>query len=543
MRRFWPILAPLLALAGLYGLLVLPNHPGAVTPQALLTFPLELPLIALALAVFGAGRMGWALRVLVVLTLVPVVILKVADLAMFSALSRGFNPVADLSLIDAGLRLMSGAIGTVPAVLVVVAALVAVVAIVAFVWWATGVWARLRPSQSIAQAGFAVGAVLFAVLTVTDVARAKGQDLPFDPPGTAFTARIGLERVTLVQNTLADLQIFREAAKSDPFAETTGLLDLIGRDVIVVFIESYGRTSHDTPLYADLHRATMEAAQTRLAARGLAMASGYLGSPTRGGQSWLAHSTFANGLWINDQVRYRAALVSGRQTLFHIAARSGFDTAAVMPQITMEWPESAFMGFDRVLAARDLGYQGLPFNWVTMPDQFTFAALDRLVRPAPGPQRRFIQIATGTSHAPWVPVPRLVDWDQIGDGTIFNPMAAEGDPPDVVWRDNDRVRNQYRLAIDYALQTVIAYAERHADNPPLMIIMGDHQAAGFVAQDERMDVPVHVIGPPDLVARAAAWAASPGLLPGADTPVIRMDAMRDLVLRAYSSALSDPDES
>ena len=38
------------------------------------------------------------------------------------------------------------------------------------------------------------------------------------------------------------------------------------------------------------------------------------------------------------------------------------------------------MGFDRILAAADLGYRGLPFNWVTMPDQFTLAAFDRLVR-------------------------------------------------------------------------------------------------------------------------------------------------------------------
>jgi hypothetical protein len=49
-----------------------------------------------------------------------------------------------------------------------------------------------------------------------------------------------------------------------------------------------------------------------------------------------------------------------------------------------------------------------------------------------------------------VPVPDLVAWDEIGDGTIFNAMALSGDPPDVVWRDRDRVRDQYRQAVDYA---------------------------------------------------------------------------------------------
>ena len=174
--------------------------------------------------------------------------------------------------------------------------------------------------------------------------------------------------------------MFRAAAKNDPFADQAGLFDLLDRDVIVVFVESYGRTSLDTPLYADLHRETLTNAQTELEALGLAMSSTLLASPTQGGQSWLAHSTFANGLWITDQTSYRAALSSGRQTLFHLAGQSGFHTAAVMPQITLDWPEAQFMGFETILAKADLGYAGQPFNWITMPDQFTFAAMDRLLR-------------------------------------------------------------------------------------------------------------------------------------------------------------------
>ena len=82
-------------------------------------------------------------------------------------------------------------------------------------------------------------------------------------------------------------------------------------------------------------------------------------------------------------------------------------------------------------------------------------------------------------------MPRLIEWDQIGDGTEFNAMATAGDTPEVVWRDHDRVRDQYRLAVDYALQTVLSYAELHADNPPLILILGDHQAAGFVGAGRR----------------------------------------------------------
>jgi hypothetical protein len=373
-------------------------------------------------------------------------------------------------------------------------------------------------------------------VAAAEIGDAMGRwSLPVEPPGAAFTARVGVERIGTARATLADLRRFAEAAARDPFAGRTDLLDRIDRDVLIVFVESYGRTSLDTPLYAATHRETLGAAEARLAALGLSMRSGFLEAPTRGGQSWLSHGTFANGLWIDNQTSYAAMLASGRRTLFHLAQGAGFETAAVMPQITLDWPEAAFMGFDTVLAAEDLGYAGLPFNWVTMPDQFTYAAADRLLL-GPGRERpAMVQIATGSSHAPWVPVPELVDWEAVGDGRIFDEMALSGDPPDVVWRDRDRVRDQYRQAVDYALRTVFDHAARHAGRAPLMFVVGDHQAAGFVALDERAHVPVHLIGPEALVAPAAAWDWTPGLIPDPEGPVRPMSDMRDMILTAYSS--------
>lgn len=384
--------------------------------------------------------------------------------------------------------------------------------------------------------------MLSAGVAAAEIGETLGRwNLPAHIPGSAFSARVGIERIEMIRSTLIDLREFSKAAANDPFVGIDGMLNAIDRDVIVVFVESYGRTSFDTPLFSDLHRNTLERGQEDLASRGLSMASGFLASPTRGGQSWLAHATLANGLWVNDQTRYGAALASNRKTLFHFAADAGFHTAAVMPQITLDWPESAVMGFETILAAADLGYEGLSFNWVTMPDQFTFAAMDRLLRTERADDRPFfIQVATGSSHAPWVPVPELVEWDSIGDGSIFDPMALAGEPPDVVWRDRDRVRAQYRLAIDYALQVVLSYAALHAENPPLMIVVGDHQAAGFIALDERSDVPIHVIGPDDLVDRAATnWGLTQGLIPPRDAPLVRMDQMRDLILQSFTDPVQD----
>ena len=527
----------LLAAALLHVVLIQPNHPAAMTWDALLVLSLEWVVLLLALPVLGNGRLGLVIRALVTAVLTLIVVLKSADFAMFTSCTRGFNPVGDFPLLAAAFRLLWGSVGLLGAIGALIGAVLAIVALAASLWWAMGVWARIALPRS-ARIAAGAGAVLTMGLAVIDVGAIMARwPVPFNAPGTAFTARVGVERVVLIRNTLADLRAFNALARTDPFAARAGLLDKIDRDVLVIFVESYGRTSFDTPFYAQEHRPLLANATRQLEQAGLAVQSAYLSSPTRGGQSWLAHATFANGMRVDGQARYQAAIASGRETLFHIAARSGFHTAAVMPAITLDWPEAAFMGFDTILPAADLGYRGLPFNWVTMPDQFTLAAMDRLVREPVSDQRVFAQVALISSHAPWVPIPRMVPWEELGDGSIFNDMAMSGDRPDVVWRDHDRVRDQYRMSISYALEVVVDYAIRHADDPPLMIVLGDHQAAGFIALDERSDVPIHLIGPADLLDHVADWGWTRSMIPAATAPVLPMEAMRDLLIEAFSTTL------
>lgn len=534
------LLRPCLAAILLHLVLIQPNHPDALTWGALRLFPLELPVLLLGLPLLGDGRAARALRALLAVVLTVIIVLKGADLAMFTAFSRGFNPLGDLPLVAAGVNLLVGSVGAVLAVLAVLALLGCLAALAGALWWAMGVWARvpLFPGQPGLRRGAGALALAIAVAGGLETASIMQRWTPrFDPPGAAFTARLAVERLRLIDRTLDDIALFRAAAATDPFKGRDGLLDRIDRDVVVLFIESYGRASVEGPLYAETTQSILRRYETRLAENGIAMRTGYLASSTRGGQSWLAHATFANGLRVNDQVRYRALLASGHEGLFHIAQRGGFATAAVMPAITMAWPEGAGMGFDRILAAADLGYRGLPFNWVTMPDQYTLAAFDRLLRLLSRDERLFAQVVLISSHAPWVPVPRLIPWDQVGDGTTFNAMAQDGEAPAVIWRDRDRVREQYRQSVAYSVEVALDWALR-ATGPdmPLVFILGDHQAARFVAQEDRADVPLHVIGPPDLVEKAAEWGFSAGLVSPATLQAIPMEAMRDLIVQSYSSA-------
>ncbi len=524
----------------LYLVLIQPNHPAAMTWGAFALFPLELPPLLGLLMLAGAGGIGQALRLLLTLALMAIAILKLADLGTFIAYNRGFNLAADLNLVPAAWEMLKGSVGTALAWLAAIGATLALCLVAAALWWAMGVWMRL-PLPRMLRPATALVVVLATCLAVAEIGQARrAWDLPpalaQAVPGAAFTARVWLERVEQFRETRADLRQFAELARDDPMRGRGPYLDLMdGRDLILIYVESYGRSSFENPLYRPTHVSTLRAQESALAAAGLEMRSGWLTAPMVGGQSWLAHGSVATGLWLDTQARYRAMLSSGRKTLHHFAQEAGFRTVAIKPAHIFDWPEGDAFGFDAIYNAADLGYEGEPFNWITMPDQFTFKALERLELGATERPPILAQVALVSSHAPWVPVPELVAWDDIGDGTIFNEWALSGDPPEVVWRDHDRVRDQFRLAVDYSLQTVGAWAERMAEDAPLMVILGDHEPARFVSGVDGYDVPIHIVGPEDLVERFAGLGWREGMIPDLDQSGRRMSDLRDILLTTLST--------
>ena len=194
-----------------------------------------------------------------------------------------------------------------------------------------------------------------------------------------------------------------------------------------------------------------------------------------------------------------------------------------------------------MLAAADLGYAGLPFNWVTMPDQFTLAAFERAeLDAAPTAPPVFAEIALISSHAPWTPIPDLLPWDALGDGRGLrrHGRARRPDPGGGLERPRPRprpVRPVDRLQPAHGRAPSPSAAP--AASAPLMVVLGDHQPAAFVSRDAGgRDVPVHVIGPPDAIARLDGWGWTPGLIPGPDAPVWGMETFRDRFLAAFGTA-------
>lgn len=534
--RYCSAIVSVFALTLIVLTLVIPNRLSDISVSSFLVFPLELLLVGLLLLL--PSRTGLVIRWMIAALLALGVIFKCADMATFKVFSRPFNPLFDGYLFANGMNLLNGAIGKAGALLVAVLLVLVVLAIVMGAFWVLGRVQRLlcvsvHRSATLLMGGLALWLGLYFV-------GSPRASIPFYQHLSAHARDI--------LATAIDVKSFNvQLDKADAFVRVDeNLFALLrGKDVLVIFVESYGRTVLDNPEFAPHIRPLLESSSGALAEKGFAARSGFLTSPTVGGLSWLAHGTAMSGLWIDNQIRYNNLMLSQRPTLNRLFRRAGWRTLAVMPAITMAWPEGNYYGYDKIYHAHNLGYQGLPFNWVTMPDQYTLAAFQQFERVQKARAPVMAEIALISSHAPWTPVPQMIDWNTVEDGRAFNVQASSGDSPEVVWKDKAHIRQQYRLSIAYALENIISYVTHYGDDNLVLLILGDHQPAPIVTgavttneghpQQGSRDVPVHLIARDQHVMSAIDhWQWTEGMVPSAAAPVWPMDKLRNRFIEAFS---------
>ncbi len=506
-------------------ILAMPSNPVELGELSAIHIPLEAVGLVLAAAMM-TGRVFAGLRWAATFFLALLLLLKVVDLGTGIAFQRPFNPYLDARLPGDGWNLLRGSTGSLKAAALVCAGLLAWISIIVLLYWTMGGFRQLSATA------LRKVALASAVALLLGIFLAAQDELGPRVVRAELMSQID-NRLAMVRQSIDDLAGFEKELDSDPVQPDPTFSALADRDVILIFIESYGRSAVEDPPYAPSILKRLASIEGEIQAAGLQARSGWLTSPTVGGLSWLAHGTLLSGLWIDNQARYDRLVTSGRRSLNSLFRAAGWHTAAVMPAITMEWPEASYFGYSRVHAAAGLGYKGIPFNWATMPDQYTLSAFERLERQ-PGGKPVMAEIALISSHAPWSPVPRLIGWDEIGDGSVFNPQALAGDPPSVIWSDPDRVRQQYLAALDYTLQTLGSYMARFGRDT-LFILVGDHQPASIITgEGASRDVPVHVVsGDPTVLDRIRGWGWQRGMTPAEASPVYRMDAFRRMFVESF----------
>jgi len=481
---------------------------------------LEAVLLTALLVVLPAGRLPWLRPLLTVVVLVAV-LAGLGDAAIHLAFGRSLNLYLDLPLLRSVFHLLEGNLGT----WLAWGAFLAALLLLGLVGWVLDRALCAGQRQATGAAAVPLAALLLVASTALLAAQWHHQRwLPVARAPAMDTLRFQGEQLVETHRAHRDFSARMAAAPT----RANALPGLAGRDVLLVFVESYGESSVFDPRFAGVTVPRLDEMAERLAGAGLSVATGMLEAPIRGGQSWLAHASTLGGLEIDNSLWYRLMLASDRPTLVDDFRATGHRTLTVMPAITLAWPEGEAYGFDEIHAAADIDYAGPPFNWVTMPDQFTLHHFERRIR-APAEAPLFAQIALISSHAPWTPIlPVVDDWEAIGDGSLFQQWEGAGLPPDELWQDLDRVREHYARSVDYSLAVSARWAADYLGDEALLILLGDHQAAPLIIGDEAgFGVPVHVIsGDASLLAPFLARGFVAGMRPEAPPPIAGLDALR-----------------
>jgi hypothetical protein len=532
-------LTGLLACLVVWTVLVAPDEVGALSPAAFARIPLEgLVLVGLLLllpprpAAWLAGVAGLALGV--------VALTKLLDLGVSVAFARRFDPLGDPVYIGAGISFLRDALGTANAYTVTVLAVLVMLAVLVTVPYAVHRAAGLaRGHRPAASRVVLVLGLVWAGCAVTGVKVAPGE-----PVAAATAFDLASIHVTELRERLHERAELSTAIADDDFAEVAPsslLAALRGKDVLLVFVESYGRVALEgLPTSGEL-RTSVDADSRRLEVAGFGSRSAFLTSPTFGAMSWLAHSTLQSGLWIDNQGTYDLLLDHDRLTLSSAFRKAGWRSVGVVPANTEDWPEGErFYRWEELYDSRNVGYQGPRFGYGRMPDQFALEAFRRLELERPGRRPVMAEIDLESSHNPWVPLPPMVDPADLGDGSVFDGMPEQGLQRDEVWRDADLVKAAYVRSLEYSLEALTAFLEQQAARPGgrdlVVVMLGDHWPVTTVSGTPAgYDVPVSVIArDPAVLRRIDEWGWDDGLRPRPDAPVWPMDDFRDRFLDAFT---------
>jgi len=511
--------------------------PGVIasgSAVALLRVPAEalIALLVLALLPWPVARRIVAVALGAVL--VAAIALAGLDKGYETTLARPFNVITDWAQLQDAYGVLVDSAGTLDALALLVLLVLALLGMLAAAAWAVlrvdGLLRRHRPSALIGGSTVTAAWVIAALL--------GAQLVPGEPVAASDAVIAAVQKTKQAAVTERDQAAFATAAQHDGYADLPAsdlLTGLKGKDVIVAFIESYGQVAVQNSSFSSGVDAVLRKGDEQLAKAGYSERSAFLTSPTFGGVSWLAHSTLQTGEWIDSQQKYDQVTSGDRFTLSDAFKKAGWRTVSDVPSDSTPWDVgTSFYHYDTLLNSQNVGYHGPRFGYARIPDQYTWNYFQQ--HELSGKHKPLMaEIDFVSSHTPWTPLPHAVPWSSIGDGSIYDPQPAEGQPASVVWQNPKNVQRLYGESVQYTMSTLFSFLTTFDDPDLVLVVLGDHQPARIVSgQDANHDVPISIISKdPAVISRIDSWKWQPGVFPSPSAPVWRMDAFRDRFLTAY----------
>jgi phosphatidylglycerophosphate synthase len=534
-RRWMGPALTVVAVVVVWAALVSPDQPSDLSLAGFLRIPLE-GLVLLAVASVLPTLPRRILAGIVGPLLALVVVFKVLDIGFFDIFSRRFDLLSDPSYFGSGIETMRDSLGRTEANLIVVGIGVGIVVLVVLTTLSAFRLARVaaanrgRTLRVVAGLGAVWG--LFWLV--------GAQLISHTPIATTLSASVVVNEVRTVQADIHDQTVFAKKIKHDAFRNTPAsrlLTSLRGKDVLLVFVEAYGQQAVQGRQFSPEVDAALSNGDRQLASAGFSSRSGFLDSATYGGISWLAHSTLESGVWVNSQRRYNDLMTTNRFTLSDAFKEAGWRTVDDIPSNDYYWPQGkSFYHYDKVYDQRDVGYKGPTFTYASMPDQYTYAALQRLELGKTNRPPLFAEVDTVSSHMPWNRIPEQIPWNQVGNGSIFNKIPEEHETG-AFWSNPPRVQAAYGRSIVYSLNTLYSFIKHVHDKNLVVIAVGDHQPLPIVSgHNSNHDVPISIIShDPKVLKQIGSWGWNAGLQPKPTAPVWPMSAFRNKFFGAFDS--------
>jgi hypothetical protein len=458
-------------------------------------------------------------------------------MGFFETFDRPFNPIADGSYTGIGIETLRDSIGRTEANLLVAGAAVLGVALLVVTTLALLRLTRVAADRR-----------RWSLPTVTTLGVVWGlcwvfgaQAVSGAPIASTSAAGLVVREVRAVQAGLDDHAIFADDIRHDPFRATPTsrlLTGLRGKDVLLVFVESYGQVAVEDSSIAAQDDRSLAKQTKQLEIVGYSARSGWLSSSTFGGLSWLAHSTLQSGLFVDNQLRYDQLVATQRLTLSDAFGRAGWRTIADVPSNDRTWSEgTTFYHYDKLYDRRNVGYKGPKYSYASMPDEYVFSAFDRLELTKRTRKPLFAEIDLVSSHTPWNRIPRMIPWKTVGDGSVFKRQPAGTLTRSALFGNGNKVRAAYGQSIRYSMNALITFVQQSHDKKLVLVVLGDHQPAKVVSgETPTHNVPISVIAhDPAVLQKIDVWGWSDGLRPSSKAPLWPMSDFRDRFLSAFDS--------
>ena len=254
------------------------------------------------------------------------------------------------------------------------------------------------------------------------------------PVASTSAASLTVDEVQLVRADLADLREFSGEIDTDPYAERAAadpqalVSGLAGKDVLLVFVESYGRVAVQDTSYSEGITQVLDQGTQELAAAGYHVAER------------LPHLADVRRRQLAGALQPAVRALGRQRAPLPAAARRGpadpdracsgrpaggpSSTSRPTPRTGPRARTSTTSSSTTTPATS--ATQGPKFGYAPMPDQYTLEDFRRReLAPADRPPV-MAEIDLISSHHPWTPLPHMVPWDQVGDGSVFDGMPEQG---------------------------------------------------------------------------------------------------------------------